>query len=247
MRFIIDSRRHAMQKNEQLHTVIELHHAHKEYGMSAVRLLSLLAGLMLSGLPAAWAGPNVVDQWSHVAPPPAPALSTVTVSPDTTALLVLDIEERTCNGERRPRCLDTVPHIAALLARARASGMLVVYSQISKPTPILAEVAPARGEPVVSSGVDKFFDTDLEAILANHSISTVIVTGTAAHGAVLHTATGAALRGLDVIVPVDCLSAASPYTEQAAVWCLVDGPGTRRATTLTTSRGIAIARTGAEQ
>jgi nicotinamidase-related amidase len=236
-----------MQKNDQMHAVIGLHYAHKEFRMSAIRLLFMLFGLILSGLPAAWAGSSVVDQWSHVAPPAAPGLSAVTVSPDTTALLILDIEERTCNIERRPRCLDTVPRIAALLARARASGMLVVYSQISKPTPILPEVAPARGEPVVSSGVDKFFNTDLESILANHSISTVIVTGTAAHGAVLHTATGAALRGLDVIVPVDCLSTASPYTEQAAVWCLVDGPGTRRATTLTISGDIGIAKTGEKQ
>lgn len=195
----------------------------------------------------ALAGSSIVDQWDQAVPPAAPAIGPVTVNAADTALLVLDMEERTCNEERRPRCLETLPRIAALLGRARAGGMFVAHSQISSPTPILPEVTPAPGEPVVSSGVDKFRNTDLESILAGRGIRTVIVTGTAAHGAVLHTATAAAQRGLRVIVPVDCLSAASLYTEQAAVWCLLDGPGTRRAVTLTTSETITITKAEAEQ
>lgn len=188
----------------------------------------------------AMAGSTIIEQWDQATPPPAPKVIPITVSPNDTALLILDIEERTCNAERRPRCLDTVPRIAALMEKARAHHMPVVYSQISKPTPILPEVAPLPDEPVVSSSVDKFYDTDLETILRELGVKNVIITGTAAHGAVLHTATGAARRGFKVIVPVDCLSAASLYTEQAATWCLIDGPGTRRATTLTTSDVITI-------
>lgn len=164
----------------------------------------------------------------------------MTVDAHHTALLILDIEERTCDIEQRPRCLETVPHIAALMKSARAQAMPVIYSQIARPTPILPEVLPAPGDPIVSSGVNKFYHTDLEAILKIKKINTVIITGTAAHGAVLHTATGAAMRGLSVIIPVDCLSGASLYTEQAAVWCLINGPGTRRNTTLTTSNLITI-------
>jgi nicotinamidase-related amidase len=203
------------------------------------RLLAALFVTLWLSTPALAEG-NIVDQWTEAVPPETPALVPVTANPTDTALLILDIEERTCNSERRPRCLDTVPRIAALLKRARQAGMPVVYSQISSPTPILPEVVPASGDPVVSSSVDKFRNTDLESILAARHITSVIITGTAAHGAVLHTATGAAVRGLKVIVPVDCLSAASLYTEQAAVWCLIDGPGTRRAVTLTTSDAITI-------
>ena len=64
-------------------------------------------------------------------------------------------------------------------------------------------MAPAADEPSVKSKADKFLNTDLEKILKDKGIQTVIVTGTAANGAVLYTGTGAAFRGLKVIVPVD--------------------------------------------
>lgn len=60
----------------------------------------------------------------------------------------------------------------------------------------------------------------------NH-IRTVIVTGYAANGAVLHTATAAAFRGYDVVVPVDGMSAANPYAEQYTAWHMLNSPGTR--------------------
>jgi len=87
---------------------------------------------------------------------------------------------------------------------------------------------------VVRSSVDKFYNTDLEKILRDRGIKTVIIAGTAANGAVLHTATGAAMRGLKVIVPVDLMSA-DLYAEQYTAWHLVNAPGTRRQTTLTRS------------
>ncbi len=53
----------------------------------------------------------------------------------------------------------------------------------------------------------------------------MIVTGTAAHGAVLHTAVAAALIGLKVILPVDSISAENAYPEQYTAWHLANGPG----------------------
>ncbi|WP_028313972.1 cysteine hydrolase [Desulfatibacillum aliphaticivorans] len=175
--------------------------------------------------------------WGEVKPPPAPKLMQVAPNPGTTALLILDIEELTCNAERRPRCLETVPRIAALIDKARAVGMPVVYSLTPRGTPetILPPVKPLPGEPIVSSSVDKFWNTDLEKILKEKGVDTVIVTGTAAHGAVLHTATAAGFRKLKIILPVDCLSSADLYIEQASVHLLLTGPGTRRAITLTRS------------
>lgn len=177
-----------------------------------------------------------IDQlWDSAEPPPAPVLQPVTINPATTALLVLDIEELTCNAERRPRCLDTVPRIASLLEKARKAGMAVIHSLTPKKTPFLKPVTPIRGEPVVSASVDKFYKTDMDKILEARGIKSVIVTGTAAHGAVLHTATAAGFRGYHVILPVDCLSASTLYIEQASVWLLKTGPGTRRNITLTRS------------
>ena len=129
----------------------------------------------------------------------------------------------------------SIPKIQSLLTEARAKGMPVIYSLTSRAgvADIRKEVAPIAGEPIVRSGVDKFFRTNLEEILKEKGVKTVILVGTSAHGAVLHTATGAALRGWEVIVPVDAISAGEPYAEQYTVWHLVNAPGTRRKTTVT--------------
>ena len=55
---------------------------------------------------------------------------------------------------------------------------------------------------------------------------------------------GAALRGVDVIVPVDGLSAGEPYAEQYTSWHLANGPGTRRRCTLTKCNMISFAPEG---
>jgi len=73
---------------------------------------------------------------------------------------------------------------------------------------------------------------DVQKILREKGVKCVIVVGTAAHGAVLHTATGAAQRGFQVIVPVDGMSA-DPYAEQYTAWHLANGPGSRSQTTMT--------------
>jgi nicotinamidase-related amidase len=190
---------------------------------------------------AALAG-TIVDEWAAVQPPAPVELKAVTVNATDTAFLVLDIEERTCNMQARPRCVESAPRIGAFLAKAREAGMPVVHSLTSKGTPdtILPQALPLPGEPIVQSTVDKFFNTELEAILKRLGVSTVIVTGTTAEGAVLHTATGAAMRGLNVIVPVDGMSAATLYAEQYTAWHLLNAPGTRARATLTTLGGITI-------
>ena len=177
-----------------------------------------------------------IDQlWDQVAPPPVPELQEVMLNPEDTVLLVLDLEELTCNPERRPRCVQGLYNTAYLIAQARKAGMPVVHSQTPKKTPFLPDVAPLPDEPVVASSVDKFWNTDLDDILQSLGVKAVIVTGTAAHGAVLHTATAAGFRGYRVILPVDCLSAADLYTEQASVQLLLTGPATRSSIVLTRS------------
>jgi len=178
---------------------------------------------------------TIIDQWDEVTVSPPVELKTVRLDPRTTAFLILDIEQRTCNMQRRPRCIASTPRIGNFLKRARIKGVAVVYSLTSKgePETILPEVTPAGNEPIVKSSVDKFFNTDLEKILRDRGAETVIIVGTTAEGAVLHTATGAAMRGYRVIVPVDGISAATLYAEQYTAWHLLNAPGTRGQTTLT--------------
>lgn len=160
----------------------------------------------------------------------------VTVDKGTTALLMLDFNEQTCNMQRRPRCVASIPHVKKVLDLARAAHVPVVYSLGGggKPSDLPSTIAPTAEEPIVSSGVDKFAKTDLEKILKDKGVKTVIVVGAAAHGAVLYTASTAATDGFKVIVPVDGISADLPYAEQYTVWHLANAPRIGDAVTLTT-------------
>lgn len=178
---------------------------------------------------------TIIDTWDTVKAPPAPEFKTVTIDPKTTALLLLDFNKQTCNAERRPRCIASIPKVKKLLDGARAKGVAVIYSLSAgaAAADIAKELAPMKNDPVVTSGPDKFLGTELEKILKDKNISSVIVTGTAAHGAVLHTASTGALKGFSVIVPVDGLSAETLYPEQYTVWHLVNAPRISTKVTLT--------------
>ena len=178
---------------------------------------------------------SIVDEWTSVKVPLVPELKPVTLDPGTTALLLLDFNKQTCNAEKRPRCIASIPVVGKLLKEARSKGVQVIYSLSAGASvaDIAKELAPAAGEPVVTSGPDKFLGTDLEKILKEKGVKTVIVTGTAAHGAVLYTASGAALRGIKVIVPVDGMSAENTYAEQYVAWHLLNAPRISNQATLT--------------
>ena len=194
-----------------------------------------LLGVAAFGLAAGYASlaQSVVDEWTTVSTPPAPQLKPATIDVKTTALLMLDFMNQNCGA--RPRCVATLPAVRKFLAEARSKGMLVVYTtgpggNVSDTRP---EVAPTGSEPVITAGPDKFLNTDLEKILKDKGIQTVITIGTAAHGAVLSTASASGLRGMKVIVPVDGVSAESSYPEQYTAWHLANAPVFSRNVTLT--------------
>lgn len=199
------------------------------------QLLPLAAFALVLASPGPAAAQTIINEWPSIKAPPAPELKAVTVDPKTTALLMLDFVKQTCNEQRRPRCLATLPKVKVLLAEARAKDMLVVYSFINTGTiaDTLPEVAPTGKEPTVQSGADKFYKTNLEQILKDRNITTVIVVGTGAHGAVMYTASEAAFRGMKVIVPVDGMSAENAYIEQYVAYNFVNAPGVSNNVTLT--------------
>jgi nicotinamidase-related amidase len=186
--------------------------------------LAVLATCLSHAVPGS--AQTIIDEWASVRAPGAPELKAVTIDPKTTALLMADFVKQTCNEQRRPRCLATLGKAKSLLADARAKGVLVVYSVIKGGTvgDTLAEVAPTGNEPVVESGVDKFHLTNLEQILKDKGIQTLIVVGTGANGAVLYSASGAVLRGMKVIVPVDVVSDVSTYMEQYVAFHFTSAP-----------------------
>jgi nicotinamidase-related amidase len=178
---------------------------------------------------------DIVGEWASIKAPAAPALKPVTADPKTTALLMLDFMNQNCG--KRPRCTATIPAMKKLLDAARAAKATVVYSIIANSTPadVIKDVAPQAGEPHVLSGPDKFLKTDLEKILKDKGIQTVIVAGTASNGAVLFTASGAAFRGMNVIVPVDGMSAVDAIAEYSTTLEFMTAPQVSAKTTLTKS------------
>jgi nicotinamidase-related amidase len=186
-------------------------------------VLAALAGLII---PAAQAD-SVIDEWATVKAPPPPELKPVSIDAASTALIVMDISSQSCTVEKRPRCVATLPKVQKLIGEARAKGILVLYTLAgtSKRTDIIKEVAPLDTEQALSgAGPDKFVGIDLDAILKGKNIKTLIAVGTAAEGAVLHTAAGAAFRGYDAVVPVDGMSSTNLYAEQYTAWHLANAP-----------------------
>jgi nicotinamidase-related amidase len=190
---------------------------------SGAGVLAVLTALII---PAAHAE-SVIDEWATVKAPPPPELKPVSIDPASTALIVMDVSTQSCTVEKRPRCVATLPAVKKLIGEARAKGIFVLYTLAgtSKRTDIIKEIAPLDTEQSLSgAGPDKFVGIDLDTILKGKNIKTLIAVGTAAEGAVLHTAAGAAFRGYEAVVPVDGMSSTNIYAEQYTVWHLANAP-----------------------
>jgi nicotinamidase-related amidase len=182
--------------------------------VTVVAAAALAAGVLLT--------PSVLAQASPPEPPGLPDFSPVALDPATTALLVLDINSAVCPP--RPACLASLPAIARLLGRARAAGVFVGYSSTAG-ADILPDVTPRDGDPVVTSRAHKFFNTNLDQILKDHGIQTVLLVGSAANGAVLYTSFGANERGYTVAVAVDGISAGQDFDTYLAEYQVLNQPG----------------------
>jgi nicotinamidase-related amidase len=186
-----------------------------------------VAAVCVAGLaPSARAG-NIIDEWANVKAPPPPELKPVTVDAKTDALFIIDMVSETCNAKGRPRCVESIPAVQKLLEQARAKNVTVIYSLGPAGNHFLEQLAPKGNEPIVKSGADKFVNTDLEKMLKDKGITTLIAVGTLANGGVLQTASDAALRGFNVVIPVDGMSSPNEttlYTEQYTAWHLGSAP-----------------------
>jgi len=136
-----------------------------------------------------------------------------------------------------PDARKTVPPLRNLMAKARKGGALIVFTQDwhrpddpefslwgphavqdSPGTRVIPELAPSSKDYIIRKRTyDPFFATDLDLILRQQRVQSLIVTGTVANICVLHAAGSAVLRGYDVIVPLDAISALNPFDYQLAL------------------------------
>ena len=196
---------------------------HQNYLMHRIVLTVVLACFAACG-PAARAQSPAAPGIDALPRIPAPVA--VTLDARTSVLLILDINTTVC--QRYPACIASVPTVAALLKKARDANVPVVYSTTPSPTgpaPVLPEVTPAPGEPVVAARANKFIDTNLEDLLKQRKASTLVVVGTAANGAVLYSLFHANTRGFTVVVAEDGLSSQVPFNTYLARYQLLNQPG----------------------
>jgi nicotinamidase-related amidase len=208
-------------------------------------LLQICKSLMILGAIQYWAPSSVladplVKEWNSVRIPAMPELKRVTADPAVTALFMISMTRETCNPGQRPRCAATVPAIAGLLAHARDRHVLVIHSLTrggSAADHLVKELAPHDGEPIIPAGPgpDKFIGSNLDEILKQHGIKTVIVVGTQAQTAVLHTGAGSAFRGYRVVVPIDGMSSDTAFPELYTAWHLATTSRIGEFVTLTTT------------
>lgn len=167
-------------------------------------------------------------------------LSKVFLTGSKTAVLIADMLVDFVSPEGKlfvPETRKTIDPLRRLLGPARKADATIIYIQdwhrpddpeffiwgphAIQETPgtrIIPELAPSPKDYLVRKRTyDPFFATDLDLLLRQKNIRNLIVTGTVANICVLHAAGSAALRGYEVIVPIDTISALNPFDFQTAL------------------------------
>ncbi len=167
-----------------------------------------------------------METWRPKLPPP----ELLILEPRTTALLVLDLSTR-CTDRRVP-CSLLVPLIPPLLKKARSAGVFILYTIIhtQKGRPegeVYHTFKPRPEEPVIyPDGYNKFTGGELQEILSQNGIKTVVIVGSAANFACLYTATAAAqLHDYEVVIPSDGIVTWTQYEHHYSLFQLTVLPG----------------------
>jgi nicotinamidase-related amidase len=150
--------------------------------------------------------------------------------PPRTALLLIDVINPFSfrGGDRLlRRALPASARLRTLKARAARAGVPAIYvndnygdwhadfaslverchSPRARGRRFVERLLPAPNDYYVLKPLHSgFHSTSLDVLLESLDVSTVVVTGVAAHICVFFTAMDAYMRGLDVVVPADCIA-----------------------------------------
>jgi nicotinamidase-related amidase len=129
---------------------------------------------------------------------------------DQTALVVIDVQNGVVEGAYRRD--EVIANIQQAVAKARAASVPVIWVQHSDEElvigsdawQIVSELIPLEGETMIRKTFRSSFEgTDLSAVLANWSVSHLIVCGAQSNNCVRHTGQDALAKGYDVTLIAD--------------------------------------------
>jgi nicotinamidase-related amidase len=177
-----------------------------------------------------------------------------------TALVILDMisDFRFPDGAEVLRAARRIaPHIAALKRRAHEAGLAVIYVNDysgrwrSDRAELLqrALASQAKGQDVVHALLPEqddyfilkprhsaFYATPLDILLTHLGTKGLILSGISSHQCVLFTANDAHVRGLDLIIPTDCVGAPTGGESRFAIQYFKSVLGAQ----ITTSRNLKL-------
>jgi nicotinamidase-related amidase len=139
---------------------------------------------------------------------------------DTTVLLVIDVQNGVVAGA--PRRDAVIATIAALVDRARAEEVPVIWVQHSdeelvpgsEPWQYVPELTRGDGEPLIAKRYgDAFEDTELEPVLAGLHAGRLLVCGAQTDACIRSTLHGGLVRGYDTVLVSDAHT-----TEDLSAW-----------------------------
>ncbi len=136
--------------------------------------------------------------------------------------------------------MEVVPNILSLSEAARDKGLPVIYvndchrpgvydREFDKREPhcidgtwgaeVIDELEPEDGDLCIKKRrFSGFFQTDLDLVLRELNVDTVIVTGVVTNICVRSTCHDAFFLGYNVIVPRDCVRATAPREQESSLW-----------------------------
>jgi nicotinamidase-related amidase len=185
----------------------------------------------------------------------------VKLDPLSTALIIVDMQVDFVSPKGNlcvPEARKTIPAIRRLVERSRKAKVTIIFTQDwhraddpefaiwpahavggTHGARIISQMKPGPKDYFIRKRTyDAFFGTDLDILLRQKGIRNLAITGTVANICVLHTAGSARLRGFEIVLPLDAISALNPFDQAAAlrqVSFLYQG-------TITRSEGIVFTR-----
>lgn len=155
------------------------------------------------------------------------------------AVLVIDMLNDFVHGALKvERAAGIIPNIRRLLEHARGRGIPVIYANDSHlpkgdkefqlwpehavagtwGAEVIDELKPGQGDYVIRKRrYSAFYSTDLDLLLRELDVDTLILTGLVTDICVQHTAADAFFRGYRVIIPRDCVETVTEERHEAAL------------------------------